>query len=975
MYLGTHSSMEALNDIVEGTEDNREPVSNDNSLALQQGDNELLKKDDVTDIKVTNIQPSDSETINPIQISNETIDSITNDTIMDDTTTKPLEETDTTMKEYTPTEESVGIDTMEVCSQPIAIDSCETRVETVSPLLSKEPSKDDTNISKSSEEEILNNLDKIWSAEDDIETACVTEQDKEDHPILRSRGRANAVYIDQDNIFQPSSKSNLFTDDSPSDDPLFTFLPEIDTTGNNATLTRSSVNRMHERDNTPTNDPFLIPDKHRILPSTLEAERLTRSRNSSHSHSISSSYSMEETTSNHPLYSGGSDSDTEDDEDTYKSERGESVIASDYYSLVDQLANQTNDDVMEGFGKRRDRAEAFVPLVQEEEEDTEELDPPSADCWETIPQPSRHAIQMVCLSSTSLWLVNAKSCLFWSHASNKGQNWQGLKKHISHISSSSDGVIVWGVYHHQAYVRRGISDLNAAGSSWFNTTRNASVSRKIKSVSCDNNAVWAITTDGRILFRRGVCEEYPEGKVWIEAKSSNTFIQVSSCGGIVWALDMSGRAYVRENVGDAFPAGTKWRDVKTPHFTAISVLENGLVWGIDVEDRLWFKCGATSFEPEGSGHWFEVTIGSLSKATGTGFVDGMWKVRSTELRSNSFLHSVTSKLVHSTSNKFIALSACNQSGICLLTSDNELHACWNSLTGYHRQPACVDPLFSVSVWKHCASFNNVPWAIREDGELFCFPSGKSLRVECQDQVRVLSASPAAVWALTQKDIWSRQGICDEIPQGYSWEYIELGSHMQGLKIQQLAIGNNVAWAVDNHGKLHFRFGIHPREPGTGMAPAWIEVPDEQENSLQMSQLVFESIVVSPDDWLVWALDRNGCAYARKGVTSDFPVGRYWELIKSEKIKALAASSCKIFAITANGDVLRRKPITEGLPGGIYWRKLPGKFNVLSTSPSGDLWLIGEKGIIMKQKSKVVMVNPIKEREALEECCEEDWDVL
>ncbi len=259
-------------------------------------------------------------------------------------------------------------------------------------------------------------------------TASVTELDKEDHPILRSRGRANAVYIDQDNIdiFQTSSKNNLFTDDSPSDDPLFTFLHEMDTTGNNATLTRSSVNRMHERDNTPTNDPFLILDKHRILPSTLEAERLTRSRNSSHSHSISSSYSMEETTSNHPLYSGGSDSDTEDDEDTCKSERGESVIA---------------------------------------EEDTEELDPPSADCWETIPQPSRHAIQMACLSSTSLCLVNAKSCLFWSHASNKGQNWQGLKKHISHISCSSDGAIVWGVYHHQTYVLREISDLNAAGSS------------------------------------------------------------------------------------------------------------------------------------------------------------------------------------------------------------------------------------------------------------------------------------------------------------------------------------------------------------------------------------------------------------------------------------------------------------------------------------------------------------------------------
>ena len=839
------------------------------------------------------------------------------------------------------------------------------------------PPDQSKNLPVTQEKNVYNNLDEIWSSGDhthspeaDREELVNVKKETDDFSSFSyPRSRSNAVRINHDNIlFQSSSKNSIFSDEdneSPTEEALLTFLSGVEPAGGDATLTRSNVNR-------DTASPLAT-----YTACSPSAERLLiQSHQSSHSHSVSSSYSIEDTY-NHPL---SSDSETEEDEeDLFRGDRHESVIASDYYSLVDQLVSHSNDDKEAGFSGKRERAEAFVPPVREQAEDElgGGLDPVTADKWDIVPQPSRHAIQSMCLSSTSLWLISARSCVYWSLASNGGQSWQEMKKSISHISSSADGSVVWGVHHHQAYVRHGISELNPAGSTWYNVTRNGSVSRKIKLVSCDFNAVWALATDGRVLFRRGVSDGFPEGKVWIEAKSSNTFVQISSCGGIVWALDVAGRAYVRENVKDSTPSGTQWRDVKSPQFTAVSVLENGLIWGISVDDRLWFRCGATSFEPEGSGHWWEVTIGTLSKPSVAGLVDAMWKVRSTELRSNSFLQTVTSKLVHSPSNnKFVSLSACARSGICLLSSDNELHACWNPITGYHRQPACNDPIFGLTTWRQSASFNSILWAVRENGELYCFPSSdKSVHIECQDQVRVLSASPSAVWALTRKDIWSRQGICDEIPQGYSWDYIELGTHMQTLKIKHLAIGNNVAWAVDDHGKLHFRFGIHPREPGTGMAPAWIEVPDQKESPLQADSIVFESIVVSPDDWLVWALDQNGIPYVRKGVTSNFPVGRHWEVVKGEKIKSLAASSSKIFAISTDGDLLRRKPITEKLPAGIYWRKLPGKFDLLSASPSGDLWLTGEKGFIVKQKSKVVMVNPRKEKEALEQCYEEDWDVL
>ena len=820
------------------------------------------------------------------------------------------------------------------------------------------------------EADLYSKVNMIWSSEDYVPTPPRKEETitQSSPDTTRARLRSNAVRIDQDDLlFQSTTKSDLFVDEEEDGEyALLSYISEVKDDDSVATLTRSNANRTFNRDRTPTNTRDCDP-----LPLPAVDRQMNKSRHSSNSHSISSSYSIGEASS-HPLSSGASDTDTEDDE--YTAQRRESVIASDYYSLVDGLTTKKNDTDM---FERRHRAEAFVPPVQEQiEEEGAGIDPPKADNWEIVSQPSRYSIHSVCLSKISLWLIDSKSCVYWSHTSNKGQTWQALTKHISCISSSSDGAVVWGVYHHQAYVRYGISEMNPAGSTWHNVTRSESVSRKINFVSCDTNAVWAVTTDGRVLFRRGVSKECPEGKVWMEAKSLITFVQVSSSGGIVWALDVSSRTYVRENVSEVTPSGTQWKDVKSPsHFTSIAVLQNGLVWGVDLESRLWFRCGSIPLEPEGSGHWWEAIIGTLSKQSS--IINSVWKVRSTETRSGSFLHSVTSKLANSTtSNKFIALSACAEAGICLLSTDNELHACWNPVTGYHRQLASTEPIFTLTSWKQCASFNNVLWAIREDGELYCFTSiDKSHRIECQDQVRVLSASPSAVWALTPRDIWSRQGICDEIPQGYSWDYIELGSHMQSLKIKHLAIGNNVAWAVDNHGKLHFRFGIHPREPGTGMAPAWIEVPDQQECMQQRSSIVFESIVVSPDDWLVWALDQNGTPHVRKGVTTSFPVGRHWEVVKGEKIKAVTAGCSKIFAITINGELLRRKPITEGLPAGIYWRKLPGKFDLLSATPVGDLWLIGEKGLIYKQKSKVVLVNSCKEKEALEECYEEDWEQL
>ena len=799
------------------------------------------------------------------------------------------------------------------------------------------------------------NRDELWNqieeekclVNNENEMQCIvlpneSRETKNTSPGI-TRGRANAFFVDpSDLLFQPSvqdGEKSLFDDD---DDKALM---------KSAGFISSVVTEQYDVENVTSITVDESPSNQ------------IESHQSSHSYSMSS---VEENP-DRPLFS-----DTDSEDEMFEHEKRESVMASDFYSLVGKLVDKSDqssgmDDTAVIASRRR--VEAPLPVCKEnEDQQVDVIESHTADIWNLVPQPSHYSIQSMCLSSTSLWLINSRNAIYWSNPSNGGRDWQGLKKPVSYISSSANGKIVWGVYHHQAYARQGISEINPTGAVWYNVTRNSHLSKSIKWVSCDHSSVWAITTDSKVLFRKGVCETFPEGKIWIEVKPSIPFVQIACCNNIVWGLDCTGKVYVRESISGSHPAGREWKDVKSPLFAAISVVDSGIVWGIDFNSRLWFRCGASIFEPEGGGPWWEVAVGSISKQPPSS-AQSLWQVISIE-RSNSILQSVTS-LMGGGSNRFLALSACAQSGICLLTHDNQLHACWKVTTGYTYEPACTDDLLSVSCWKQISVSNISPWIIRDDEELFCLLSSeKAKAIECQGPVSLLTTSPSAVWVLTKYGIWSRQGICEQTPEGHSWEFIELATNMQNLQINRLAIGTNVAWAVDHLGHVHFRFGIHPREPGTGMSPAWIQVD---------STILFKSVVVSPDDWLVWTFDKQNCAYVRKGVTSDFPVGTSWEVINGQPVKNISAACGRIFALSLDGEVLCRQGITESNPAGNYWRKLPGKFDTLSASPSGELWLIGEKGAVMKQKSKVVAVhqeNRQKEKDELEMGIEvEGWEVI
>ena len=768
-------------------------------------------------------------------------------------------------------------------------------------------------------------------------------------PPTGIRGRARAFLGDYEDLtLRPVGEEEpLFNDD----DPVPTSVAPINTT----------IDLPQENDSTE------IP-----LTTTERAQSL----------SVCSSNSLDEGR-NQPLLSGSCSESDDEGGAAVKVYKHESIYAPDYYSLVDKLVGESRqtEHFSPSFApRRRDRADAHIQNLFSDQateatnhrtSTSDILDAHSVDIWCPVPFPSHLSIQSLCLSKSSLWLISQKQAVFWSSPSTGGRDWQALKKHMSQISSSSSGKIVWGVHHHQAYVRHGISDLNPAGSLWWNVTHNSHISRRVKWVACDNSKVWAITTDSKVMFRKGVTEGQPEGKVWVEVKPSNAFVQIACCNDIVWALDASGNVVVREGITPSNPSGKIWKDIKSPSFAAISVVDTGIVWGNDLSNRLWFRCGATVIEPGGGGPWWEVAVSTINKTASTP-TDSSWKVMSVE-RSNSFLQSVSSFISSAVHNRLLALSACAQSGICLLTSDNNLHACWQVATGYHYELACNDDIFNLSIWIQVTAGNLKPWTVRDDKELFCILSSDRVeQVECQSCVDVLASSPSAVWVICGNEIWSRQGMCATTPQGISWDYIELGSHMHESSLVQLAIGRRVAWAVDNLGQIHFRFGIHPREPGTGMAPAWIPVDPDTSH-------MFTTVVVSPDDWLVWAIDQENVPYVRKGVTTDYPVGRSWQEVLGQQVRQLSAACGKVFALSSSGEVFCRQGITEANPAGNYWRRLPGIFDRLAANPSGEVWLIDDRGNVKKQRCKVVSIcqeTQQKEKDELElSMAIEEWEVL
>ena len=993
-YVGAHSSMDNLDQLNDEVGDSNAPTPTSPSPLLDQRVTEGTDPGrDEGNVSCPVSIPSDRDRIQPkeeVEYPSSTIERSKEEELLS------VDEVSSQIKEQSETQEVMMNDVIEAESKWEETEAQKT-----------ETSVDNENI-KEIEEEMNKEETAIVEERETGDSNREKEEEKEEEVVKRDKEKEESkpkelkLNESQDNSFvllQPSpikpdsliatppsgirNRARAFHVDS--EDALFS-----PTSAEEVLLWEESSSVKNPV--IPVSPTSKTPEHHFPSPPTIQITQPMSVPEHGPPHLWDSYSGSLEETSSHPLGGGGggSDDDTEMDavNRTYRSE--DSMVADDYYALIHQLAGDSRQASSAPSShspiRTRVRAGAILPSSQRDirssvsitsTDDISEVH--SADIWCPVPQPSSHAIQCIAISRTSLWLIDNRRTVYWSNPATGGRDWQAMNKHMLQISSSASGHVVWGVYHQQAYARYGISDLCSSGAEWkkIDHRKKSMVSKSIKWISCDNNTVWAISTDGKIFNRKGVNSSQPEGTVWAEIPQSPPLVRLACCDNIVWGLDQLGMAYVREGISPSSPLGKRWKSVaKSLPFYTITVLDSGIVWGVTNKNKLLFRFGASALEPEGSGPWWEVAVSTLDKLSSTPDPP-TWKVMSFERSGSSILHSMTSLLSHPTTQEHLTeVTASSQSGICLLTSNNHLHACWTLASGYHYENACNDKIFELTIWTKVTAANVGLWVVRDDGELYCVVSSDRFeRIECQGVIEVLASSPSAVWVLTKGMIWSRQGITNTSPQGFSWELIQLGSQMEDF-IVHLSMGSNVAWAVDKRGKVYFRFGIHPREPGTGMSPAWVEVDD------QLNGYEFKNVSVNSKDWLVWALDRDNVAYIRKGVTPDYPVGKAWERVSGEPLKRISVSLDRVFGLTMSGDLLCRQGITEENPAGIYWTKLPGQFEEIGANPKGELWGIDARGSLKKQHGKVVSVSSERKRKEkaeleegiiLGECG--DWEFL
>ena len=571
----------------------------------------------------------------------------------------------------------------------------------------------------------------------------------------------------------------------------------------------------------------------------------------------------------------------------------------------------------------------------------------SMDIWVSVPFPSRHSLQCVSLSDVLLWAVDSRGRVFCSPTSNRGRDWQLIKKSMQQVSSSPSGCVVWSTYHQNAYARLGIG-MNPAGSSWKNITKNTSLAHKIRQLAVEESGIWAITTDNRVIFRKGVDERNPEGKVWQEVTYGMDVSFISCCKNIVWAFSNMGKVYVRDGITPSSPSGKKWVEIKSPSMIAVSITNDGVIWGVNSDGSVGFRTGLHPSKPGGRGPWWEVAINSDLQAISP--LNSLWQVMSVD--GSHRISSAVSSLVHLPhQNPVTTVCASSKAGVMVLEAGHRLHGCWKAATGYHYTPACREGTFQFNAWSRVAAGGTSLWFVRNDGDLYCLSPGSKLkRVEVPASVELIAASPNCMWVISKDMVWSRQGMTSDFPEGISFDYIELSTLLHNKKLRSVACGKKVAWAIDSSGVPHFRFGVHAREPGTGMSPAWVPVEDHPGPLLQ--------IAVSSDGWLVWACDEEFSVYVRTGVTVDFPVGRKWVRIPKQKIKELAATTNRIYGLSPSGELVCRYGVSESNVQGSFWRKLPGKYEHITTGALGELWTLDNKGQVWKQEWKVIDVSAL-----------------
>lgn len=176
-----------------------------------------------------------------------------------------------------------------------------------------------------------------------------------------------------------------------------------------------------------------------------------------------------------------------------------------------------------------------------------------------------------------VWAITAHGRVMWrsgvSTTSPEGLRWTAVSTpagaEVSQISVGAQG-LVWAVlYSGRVLVRSAVTRDQPMGESWLEVKPPGNL--RIVQVSVGTNAVWCVTNDQHVWFRRGVkgetagiSEDAAIGSGWVEMVGNISSVSVAA-NDQVFAVGSEDRAmYFRAGVNASDLTGKKWRLVQCP---------------------------------------------------------------------------------------------------------------------------------------------------------------------------------------------------------------------------------------------------------------------------------------------------------------------------------------------------------------------------------------------------------------------------
>ncbi|XP_033998258.1 tectonin beta-propeller repeat-containing protein 1 isoform X3 [Trematomus bernacchii] len=168
-----------------------------------------------------------------------------------------------------------------------------------------------------------------------------------------------------------------------------------------------------------------------------------------------------------------------------------------------------------------------------------------------------------------------------------------------------------------------------------------------------------------------------------------------------------------------------------------------------------------------------------------------------------------------------------------------------------------------------------------------------------------------LWGVSQQgEVWFREGIHPRVPEGSSWEEIEVPK-----EVAQLSAGpGDLLWVVLWDGNLLVRNGLSLDCP-TGTS--WVEVESPTKE--------IEALHVSVGVSVVWVVTKDYKVWFRRGVNSHNPCGSGWISIGGEMMVVDVGLNDQVWAVGEDRGLYFRMGVTLTEPSGSGWIPVSGQW--------------------------------------------------